>query len=124
MMCDEYILICMSHYRKHYPLWSIEENHENMLAKVQWILSNWQKSRIPKGVINNEDSSLYDHCKLYCTYLDIVRGTNYLLESLGFDRRICSTSEFASSILIPIYEKICSCKLNGLNRTCFLLLSL
>ncbi|CAF3478394.1 unnamed protein product [Rotaria sordida] len=44
--------------------------------------------------------------------LDIVRGTNYLLESLGIDRRIRSISEFASPVLIPIYEKICSCQLN------------
>lgn len=46
-------------------------------------------------------------------YLDIVRGTNYLLESLGIDHRIRSISEFVSPVLIPIYEKICSCKLNG-----------
>ncbi|CAF1242046.1 unnamed protein product [Rotaria sp. Silwood1] len=44
--------------------------------------------------------------------IDIVRGTNYLLESLGIDRRIRSISEFTSPVLIPIYEKICSCQLN------------
>ncbi|CAF2671914.1 unnamed protein product [Rotaria sp. Silwood2] len=44
--------------------------------------------------------------------IDIVHGTNYLLESLGIDRRIRSISEFASPVLIPIYEKICSCQLN------------
>ena len=48
--------------------------------------------------------------------LDIVRGTNYLLESLGIDRRIRSVNEFASPVLIPIYEKICSCRLNGLYK--------
>ena len=47
---------------------------------------------------------------------DIVRGTNYLLESLGIERRIRSVNEFASPVLIPIYENICSCRLNGLNR--------
>ena len=45
--------------------------------------------------------------------LDIVQGTNYLLESLGIDHRIRAPAEFASPILIPIYEKICSCRLNG-----------
>lgn len=49
------------------------------------------------------------------TRSDIVRGTNYLLESLGIDRRIRSTAEFTSPILIPIYEKICSCRLDGQN---------
>ncbi|CAF3150409.1 unnamed protein product [Rotaria socialis] len=44
--------------------------------------------------------------------IDIVRGTNYLLESLGIDHRIRSISEFASPVLIPVYEKICSCQLN------------
>lgn len=44
--------------------------------------------------------------------IDIVRGTNYLLESLGIDRRIRSVNEFASPVLIPIYERICSCQLN------------
>lgn len=46
-------------------------------------------------------------------YLDIVHGTNYLLESLGIDRRIRSVNEFASPVLIPIYENICSSQLNG-----------
>lgn len=45
--------------------------------------------------------------------LDIVRGTNYLLESLGIDRRIRSVNEFASPVLIPIYENICSSRLDG-----------
>lgn len=49
--------------------------------------------------------------------LDIVRGTNYLLESLGIDRRIRSVAEFASPILIPIYEKICTYRLDG-SHTC------
>jgi hypothetical protein len=49
-------------------------------------------------------------------YLDIVLGTNYLLESLGIDHRIHSVTEFVSPVLIPIYEKICSCRLNGLHR--------
>jgi hypothetical protein len=49
-------------------------------------------------------------------FKDIVRGTNYLLESLGIDRRIRSVNEFASPVLIPIYEKICGCRLNGLNK--------
>jgi hypothetical protein len=49
-------------------------------------------------------------------YLDIVHGTNYLFESLGIDRRIRSVTEFASPVLIPIYEKICSCRLDGLYR--------
>jgi hypothetical protein len=44
--------------------------------------------------------------------IDIVRGTNYLLESLGIERRIRSVNEFASPVLIPIYENICSCRLN------------
>ncbi|UJR28790.1 hypothetical protein I4U23_010016 [Adineta vaga] len=44
--------------------------------------------------------------------IDIIRGTNYLLESLGINRRIRSVTEFASPVLIPIYEGICSCQLN------------
>ncbi|CAF1344311.1 unnamed protein product [Adineta steineri] len=44
--------------------------------------------------------------------IDIVRGTNYLLESLGINRRIRSVTEFASPVLIPIYEEICSFRLN------------
>ncbi|CAF1636089.1 unnamed protein product [Adineta ricciae] len=44
--------------------------------------------------------------------IDIVHGTNYLLESLGINRRIHSVAEFTSPILISIYEAICSCRLN------------
>ena len=70
----------------------------------------------PPERIGKEEKVCRDSLVIRC-FLDIVHGTNYLLESLGIDRRIRSVNEFASPVLIPMYENICSNRLNGLYQS-------
>lgn len=70
--------------------------------------------RIGKTRKNSHLAREREMCVIDC--LDIVHGTNYLLESLGIDHRIRSANEFASPVIIPIYEHICSSRLNGLKK--------